>query len=121
MLTLLMACTSYEAPESGMDCARQFIQATYQGNFKRAKQLLVPTEENINLLKEQFEKDFRSRNAFEKEKLSNASITINHSEAKGDSVQMIHFINAYHGNEQILKCVKRQGAWQTDLSFSFRK
>jgi hypothetical protein len=39
----------------------------------------------------------------------------------GDSVQIIHFTNAYDGKEQVLKCVYRQGKWKTDLSCSFRK
>lgn len=120
-ITQLLACTAYETPDSGIDCGRQFINATYQGNFKRAKQLLVPTTENIMLLEENIEKDFRSRNSFEKENLSNTSITINHLESKGDSVQLIHFTNAYNGKPQVLKCVQVQGEWKTDLSFSYRK
>lgn len=115
----LLACTAYETPDSGIDCGRQFINATYQGNFKRAKQLLVPSKENIGLLEEKIEKDFRSRNSFEKENLSNASININHIESQGDTVQLIHFTNAYNGKTQVLKCVQVQGEWKTDLSFSF--
>ena len=119
-ITQMLACTAYETPDSGIDCGRQFINATYQGNFKRAKQLLIPTEENILLLEEKIEKNFRNRNSFEKENLSNASITINHLESKGDTVQLIHFTNAYNSKPQILKCVLVQGEWKTDLSFSYR-
>lgn len=120
-ISLLTACTAYEVPDSGIDCGRQFINATYQGNFKRAKQLLVPSPENIALLENNIEKDFRSRNSFDKEKLSNASITINHLESQGDTVQLIHFTNAYNGKTQVLKCIQVQGEWKTDLSFSYRK
>lgn len=114
-----IGCASYEEPESGLDCGRQFINATYQGNFKRAGQLLVATDENKHLLEERIEKDFRSRDAFDKERLSNASIQISKVESNGDTLQLIHFTNAYNGKPQVLKCVFRQQQWRTDLAYSY--
>jgi hypothetical protein len=43
----MAACgTSYEEPETAIDAGRQFISAIYNGNFKRAGQLIVQDEAN---------------------------------------------------------------------------
>lgn len=117
---LLAGCSSYEAPENGMDCGRQFINATYQGNFKRAKQLLVPGEGNEQLLSTRFEQPFRSLDGFGKERLSQSSIHIKSVQQQGDSVVLLTYQNAYDNKVYTLKCQLQEGNWKTDLAYSFR-
>lgn len=114
----LLSCTSYESPDSAIDCGRQFINATYQGNFKRAKQLLVPTPQNLQVLENDIEKDFRSRDGFGKEKLSKSSIVINGVENQGDTATFIKYINAYNNKPTSIKCVLVNGEWKADLIVS---
>jgi hypothetical protein len=115
----LLSCSSYEAPDSGLDCGRQFINATYQGNFKRAKQLLLPEPQQATLLEERIERDFRSRNSSAKEALSKASIVVQRLEQPADSVVLLTYLNAYDNQPRQLRVVNRAGNWQTDLVYSF--
>ncbi len=113
------ACESYEAPESGLDCGRQFINATYQGNFKRARMLLAPGEENRRILEQNIEADFRNRNSSEKERLSNASIVITNVEQQGDTLAWVEYQNAYNNQKLHIACRKIEGEWKTDLTQTF--
>lgn len=103
-----------------MDCGRQFINATYQGNFKRAKQLLVPGEANDQLLNTRFEQPFRNLDGFEKERLSQSSIHIKSVQQQGDSVVLLTYQNAYDSKEYTIKCRQQDGEWKTDLSYTFQ-
>lgn len=115
----LAACSSYEEPDSGIECGRQFINATYQGNFKRAKQLLVPTAANKQWLADSLEQVFRAFNGAQKEALSKASIVIAETQNPSDSVVLIRYINAYNQWPRTLRCVWIDGVWRTDLQHSF--
>jgi hypothetical protein len=118
--TLLAACgTSYESPDSALDCGRQFIQAIFNGNFKRAKQLTLPDETNYRLLESRLEKDFRKRTSADKERLSQASIVINNVETLSDSVTVINFLNSYDSLPTILKIVRFEGNWKADLKYTY--
>lgn len=116
---LAAACSSYEAPDSGIDCGRQFIDATYQGNFKRARQLLVSGENQQDLLREKIEKDFRGRNSNQKEALSRSSIVIRDIVQSGDTLVLITYQNAYNQQNQQLRVILENGEWKTDLAFSY--
>ena len=119
LLLLLAACNSYEAPESGIDCGRQFINATYQGNFKRAKQLLVPGDANAQLLSNRFEQPFRSLDGFGKERLSQSSIVILSIKTISENEVQVAYQNAYDNQPKTLQCVQQDGQWLVNLSFSF--
>lgn len=119
MVTAL-ACTSYEVPDSGIECGRQFINATYQGNFKRARQLVIPDRLNTGLLQEKIETEFRQFSSAQKEQLSKTSINIAGIKSEGDTVQYISYVNAYNLQPRTLRCVYRQGEWFTDLAYSFK-
>jgi hypothetical protein len=41
MLVFTACGPSYEEPETAIDAGRQFISAIYNGNFKRAGQLII--------------------------------------------------------------------------------
>ena len=119
-LLLMVACgESYEVPDTSLDCGRQFIDAIFKGNFKRARQLMVPSEQNLQLLNERLAKDFRARNSLDKDQLRNASIVINQVENISDSITIINFLNSYDNKPAVLKVVKYQGQWMTDLKYTF--
>ena len=120
LATTLLSCTSYEEPDSGIDCGRQFINATYQGNFKRAKQLLLAGQEQQELLESRIEKEFRSKDSNGREALSKSSIVVRNIEQEGDSVLYISYLNAYDNQERKLRVVNSADGWKTDLAYSFR-
>jgi hypothetical protein len=121
LLTFIFwGCSSYEEPDSGIDCGRQFINATYQGNFKRAKQLLLAEPGQEDLLDSRIEKEFRSKDSNGREALSKSSIVVRNIEQQGDSVVYISYLNAYDNQEKKLRIINSSNGWKTDLAFSFR-
>lgn len=111
-----LACgATYETPDTAIDTGRQFINATYQGNFKRANQLIEPTETNINTLKNRIEADFRSRDGFGKEALSKSSIQIQGIETLADNSVKIKFTNAYTAQPDSLLVMPNGDSWQVRL------
>lgn len=110
------ACgATYDTPDTAIDTGRQFINATYQGNFKRANQLIEPTETNLNTLKNRIEADFRSRDGFGKEALSKSSIQIQAIENLSDKTLKIRFTNAYTTKSDSLLVLPNGDSWQVRL------
>lgn len=113
---LVSACgTSYEEPDTSIEAGRQFILAIYNGNFKRAGQLIEQDDQNKNFLTENIEKDFRSRNGFQKEALSKSSIQIIEIINVDSTTTLLHFNNAYTGKEAKLEIRKQNGLWRVNL------
>ena len=120
LLICLLGCgENYEKPENAIDCGRQFIDAIFKGNFKRARQLTLPDEQNLQLLNDRLAKDFRSRSSLDRDQLRNASIVINEIENASDTVTIINFLNSYDNKPAVLKVVNRNGEWLTDLKYTF--
>lgn len=120
LLFAMVACgESYEKPSDAIDCGRQFIDAIFKGNFKRARQLMVQDDENLTILNERLAKDFRNRNSLDRNQLRTASIVINEIDNASDTVTIINFLNSYDNKPAVLKVVKRNGEWLTDLKYTF--
>jgi hypothetical protein len=120
LLVLLAGCgESYEKPTDAIDCGRQFIDAIFKGNFKRARQLMLPDPQNMELLNEKLARDFRGRNSLDKNQLRTASIVINEIDNVSDSVTIINFLNSYDNKPAVLKVVLVNGEWMTDLKYTF--
>jgi hypothetical protein len=120
IILALAACgESYEKPTDALDCGRQFIDAIFKGNFKRARQLTLPDEQNLQLLNDKLAKDFRSRNSLDRNQLRTASIQINEVENVSDSVTIIYFLNSYDSSAAVLKVVNKNGEWLADLKYTF--
>jgi hypothetical protein len=116
VVTVLLACgVSYEEPDSGIEAGRQFINAVYNGNFKRANQLIVQDDKNKARLYEDFEKVFRAKNSFGKDSLSKVSIQINKISAPDSLTTLIEFTNAYDNSESALRVIKEDGFWRVKL------
>lgn len=114
---LVWGCgTSYEEPDTAIDAGRQFISAVYNGNFKRAGQMVEQNEANKKLLEENFEKDFRSRDGFAKEALSKSSIQIIEIITVDSTTTLLHFNNAYNGKDTKLEIRKQSGLWRVNLA-----
>src|SRR5678815_1054334 len=92
LFTVLSCGENYETPDTAIDCGRQFIEAIFKGNFKRARQLTLPDEQNLAFLNDRLAKDFRSRSSLDKDQLRNASIVINEIENASDTVTIINFL-----------------------------
>lgn len=113
ILVYSISCgTGYEEPDSAIEAGRQFIHAIYNGNFKRANQLIVLDDDNRQKLENEVEKDFRSRNSFTKDSLSKASIQISRITTIDSTTTVMAFTNAYHNSEAVLTVQKENGLWR---------
>ena len=116
LIAAILSCgSSYEEPDSAIEAGRQFISAIYNGNFKRAGQLIIEEKTNLEKLEEEIEKDFRSRNSFAKDSLSNASIQINRITSIDSVTTVMEYTNAYHNSEAILVIVNENGFWRVKI------
>lgn len=116
MAFVISSCgTSYEEPDTAIDAGRQFISAIYNGNFKRAGQLIINNEENRVILEQTIEKDFRARDGFGKEALSKASIRINEIKTMDNGTTLLYFTNAYTNKASELEIKKEGEFWRVDL------
>jgi hypothetical protein len=102
---------NYEEPETAIDAGRQYIQAIYQGNFKRANQLIGVDDASKTYLEEIVEKDFRSRNSAQKERLSQSSIQIVQVKAVNEERTLLFFTNAYTNKEDSVRLEKINEKW----------
>jgi uncharacterized protein YycO len=121
---LVVACNNadnYPPVENALDAGRQFIDASYNGNFKRAAMLLSSNVSNTALLKSNFTANFNSRNSTEKNVLKKSSITIlSTQEVEKDKILLIKFINNYTNTPTDLKVINEAGKWVVDLTHSFK-
>ena len=124
ILFILTACTNpnYTPPENALDAGRQFADAIYKGNFKRAADLIVPDEQNKNLLTQKLEDPYHLSTSADRTLLAQASLQILEidNQAK-DSSLFIHFLNLYDNKPAILKVIKSNSGWLVDLKYTYSK
>ena len=122
-ITLFAACNNsenYPPVENPLDAGRQFIEAVFKGNFKRAGMLILDDAENKKLLKEKMEDDFYNRSSQDRNELKQSSITIfTNEDVIKDSLTIINFINSYDQKPAVLKVIKKNGNWVVDLKYTF--
>jgi hypothetical protein len=122
LVLLLIGCGSpaRQPAATDIECARNFIDAIFKGNFKAAGYLLLPGNENENLLNEKLKKDYNNRTGKDRERLGTASIVINNIEkVVNDSVTIVYFINSYDNQPAKLKVVKINNEWLADLKYTY--
>ncbi len=122
LLIFFMGCNTptHKPALDDIDCGRNFIDAIFKGNFKKAGYLLLPDAENKKLLSEKLSKDYNNRNGKDRERLGSASIVVSNIEkVVKDSVTIIYFINSYDNQPAKLKVVKINNEWLADLKYTY--
>lgn len=122
LVVTITACGGdiYPPVESPLDAGRQFIDAIYKGNFKRANQLMLDDDQNKNLLRTKLEDDYHNRASTDRNNLGLSSINITNVKNAGDSVTVINFINNYTNRPGTLKVTNQNGSWLVDLKYTFK-
>lgn len=118
LLAALSGCASYPEPEDATDAGRQFVEALYNGNFKRAGQLLSAESKEQEAALETIEKDFRSRTSADKEALSKSPMVIEKISNESSGAARIQFRNAYTSQPASVYCINKAGLWRVDLQQS---
>ena len=109
-------------PENGMDAASKFIRAALDGDYRKAKTLLVKDSTNQQMI-DIYEWNYNNKMTPEDKKAyKNASIRfLKETHPVNDSVTIVHFSNSYKDKNDSLKVIKANGQWFIDLNFTFQK
>lgn len=123
-LLLFLACRSTDeknAPaENDVDAARNFIRATLDGQYDKARSLMVNDSTNTQWL-DAFERSYNEKMSPEtKFEYKNASINIREVKAINDSVTEIRYSNSYFPKDtNLLRVVRINDKWLVDLKSYF--
>jgi len=108
-------------PENGMDAAGKFIRAALDGDYQKAKTLLVNDSTNQQIIY-LYEWSYNNRMSPEDKKAyKKASIRfLKETHPLNDSVTIIHYSNSYKDKPDSLKVIKANNQWLIDLNFTFQ-
>jgi hypothetical protein len=113
LLPLFIACGSkqeYAPAENELDAGRQFIEATLQGDFKKANFYLMQDTTNIKLLKH-MEESYKNYPEDLKKQYNSPSININSINDLSPNETEINYANSYDKIAHSIKVVKVNGKW----------
>ncbi len=113
----LAACnneTSFRKAEDAQDAGREFIRASLDGNYDKARFYLFADSTNEMLLNK-WRKDFDQLNPESKSKYKEANILPINIQTQNDSVTSYTYANSYKKDTTTIKIVRINGEWLVDL------
>jgi hypothetical protein len=120
-LAILVSCNdnnNSQSSENDVDAARNFIRASLDRNWIRARQYLLQDSANLQRL-ERIETQTRSEDKIIRSNYKEASINLFETRTINDSISIITYSNSYKNQKDSLKVVKANGQWLVDLKYSF--
>ena len=118
---LLIACESNDRKAGGdsttdIDAARDFIRASLDGNFKKARNFMIgdsANEERMNLV----ERVNQNLSPDEKKGLAASSINIHNVTPVNDTTTVVIYSNSFKNNWDTLRVIKQQEKWLVDFVY----
>jgi hypothetical protein len=117
LLLSAFACnneTSYKKAEDAQDAGREFIRASLDGNYEKAKFFMLADSTNKFLL-ERWKRDYDDLSADEKGKYKDAEIIVLNIQRVNDSVTSYKYYNSYKKDTTNVKVLRIKGEWLVDL------
>lgn len=108
-----------ETPESDVDAARMFIRNALDGDYKKARKLLLPDSSNVQLLDNIERSYLHSVTAMDQRAYRESSIHIHETKKLGDSASVIVYSNSFKNEKDSVKAVRVGKDWLIDLKYSF--
>jgi predicted RND superfamily exporter protein len=108
-----MACSTkqeYAQAENALDAGRQFIEATLQGDFKKANFYLMQDSTNTRQLKK-LEEAYKNYPESIQKQYNSSSININSINDLSPKETEINYANSYDKVAHSIKVVKIDGKW----------
>lgn len=115
MLLFGFGCEMDPQPDSALDCGREFIMATYNGNFKKARKLIVANAGNNDILYNQYEIPFRNKDGFAKQELSETPLVVKDMHTNKEGNLIIVFDNAIAQKPDSILVVIVAENWRVSL------
>jgi hypothetical protein len=121
-LFLLYSCSNdvSNASESEIDAARNFIRASLDNDFDKARSYMIQDSANNEYLDAAM-RHRASRPREENRLYKEASIRIFDTRKVNDSVSIISYSNSYKNAKDSLKVIRDNNEWLVDLKYSFSK
>lgn len=115
----VLACScndsgNYQKAEDAQDAGREFIRATLDGNYAKAKFYLLKNEDNLMLL-DRWNAMYKSYSQDTIREFKDASIRAIHIEPLNDSTTKYTYSNSFTKDTTAIKIVRMNGEWLVDL------
>ncbi len=116
LVTLSAACSGgYKKAEDPQDAGREFIRASLDGDYKKARFYLLEDSTNV-LLFERQKKNYGELNSEEKQQHRESSIRPILIQPINDSATVYKYFNTYNPRDTTsITIVKANGEWLVDL------
>lgn len=114
----LVACSGsggYQKAEDAQDAGRQFIRASLDGDYEKAKFYLLKDDDNLTLLKKQHS-NYQKMSSEDKRSFGDASILPLEIQPVNDSVTNYIYNNSFHPKDTTtIRIVRVNNEWLVDL------
>jgi len=117
ILFLLLACNAgktFDKAEDAQDAGRQFIRASLDGDYEKARFYLLSDSVNL-LLISKWQQGFDQMDRDTRQNYREASILPISIRAINDSVTTYTFSNTFRRDTTTVHIVRRNGEWLVDL------
>ena len=117
MLTLIAACNGnpgYKKAEDAQDAGREFIRATLDGNYEKAKFYMLGDSTN-NFMLDKWKAGYDNLSSEEKNNYRNSDIVVFDVHPLNDSVTYYKYFNSYKKDTTIIQIQKVHDQWVVDL------
>jgi hypothetical protein len=104
--------------EDAQDAGREFIRASLDGDYEKAKFFMLKDEDNLMIL-DGWKKMYTSYSKDEVKKFKNADIRPANIQALNDSTTIYTYSNTYTKDTTTLKIVRVNKEWLVDLKQTF--
>jgi len=125
VLLFVFACNANDdgdaagKPENDVDAARMFIRDALDGNYKKARKLVLQDSSNVQLLDNLERAYLHNNDATEQRGYREASIRIHETKKINDTVSVVVYSNSFKNKKDSVKTVKIGNDWLVDLKYSF--
>jgi hypothetical protein len=125
LLFAVWACNNEDAenasakPENDVDAARMFIRSALDGNYKKARTLVLPDSSNVQLLDNLERAYLHNNDATEQRGYRESSIRIHETRKLNNAASIVVYSNSYKNKKDSVKAVKVGDDWLIDLKYSF--
>jgi hypothetical protein len=106
-------------PEGDVDAARLFIRSALDGNYKKARNLVLPDSSNVQLLDNLERAYLHNNDAMEQRGYREASIRIHDTRRLNDTASVVIYSNSFKNKRDSVKAVRSGADWLIDLKYSF--
>ena|SRR5580658_1270184 len=106
--------TSFKKADDAQEAGREFIRASLDGNYDKARFYLFADSTN-QFLFDRWEKNYDRLSIDERSKYRDAEIIVLTIHPDNDSVTTFKYFNSYKKDTTIIKILRINGEWLVDL------